>query len=92
MLIGLVWCFSTMSSGCKIAELPTDNVENFDIDSIKVFSPNNEPLYVNYNINGGRIDALVENDGISGKVFNVKFFNTEFPIPKKKKKKKKKKD
>jgi len=40
MLIGLVWCFSTMSSGCKIAELPTDNVENFDIDSIKVFSPN----------------------------------------------------
>jgi uncharacterized lipoprotein YddW (UPF0748 family) len=73
MLIGLVWCFSTMSSGCKIAELPTDNVENFDIDSIKVFSPNNEPLYVNYNINGGRIDALVENDGISGKFFNVKF-------------------
>ncbi len=73
MLIGLVWCFSTMSSGCKIAELPADNVENFDIDSIKVFSPNNEPLYVNYNINGGRIDALVENDGITGKFFNVKF-------------------
>ena len=62
-----------MSSGCKIAELPIDNVENFEIDSIKVFSPNNEPLYVNYNINGGRIDALVENDGITGKFFNVKF-------------------
>lgn len=53
--------------------MPSDNVENFVIDSIRVFSINNDPLYVNYNINNTKIDALVENDGVPGKLFIVKF-------------------
>ncbi len=73
ILIGLVLSFSALTFGCKKAEMPSDNPENFVIDSIRVLSINNEPLYVNYNINNTRIDALVENDGISGKVFKVQF-------------------
>ena len=71
ILIGLVLSFSALTFGCKKAEMPSDNPENFVIDSIRVLSINNEPLYVNYNINNTRIDALVENDGISGKVFHL---------------------
>jgi uncharacterized lipoprotein YddW (UPF0748 family) len=73
ILIGLVLSFSALTFGCKKAEMPSDNIENFVIDSIRVFSINNDPLYVNYNINNTKIDALVENDGVSGKLFIVKF-------------------
>lgn len=73
ILIGLFFTFSTLTSACKKTDFPSDNIENFIIDSIKISSINNEQLYVNYNINGTKIDALVENDGITGKVFNVKF-------------------
>lgn len=73
ILIGLFFSFSAITSACKKSDFPSDNLENYTIDSIKVFTINKEPLYVNYNINDTKIDALVENDGISGKVFLIKF-------------------
>lgn len=73
ILTGFFFTFSALTSACKKSDFPSDNLEKFVIDSIKVSSINNESLYVNYNINDTKIDALVENDGIAGKVFNIKF-------------------
>jgi uncharacterized lipoprotein YddW (UPF0748 family) len=62
-------------TSCKPDKEPTDTVnpEAYIIDSIKLFTINNAPLYVNYNINGTKIDALVENDGIAGNSFKIQF-------------------
>ncbi|HMP31142.1 MAG TPA: hypothetical protein PKD85_16165, partial [Saprospiraceae bacterium] len=49
---------------------------SFFIEKVNMFSIDKTPLYLNYNINGQRIDGLVENDGIPGMKFIVNF---EFP-------------
>jgi uncharacterized lipoprotein YddW (UPF0748 family) len=73
ILTGLFFTFSALTSACKKTDFPSDDLEKFVIESIKVSSIKNDSLYVNFNINDTKIDALVENDGISGKVFLVTF-------------------
>ena len=57
---------------------PMEKVDenSFFIEKVNMFSIDKTPLYLNYNINGQRIDGLVENDGIPGMKFIVNF---EFP-------------
>ncbi len=71
----LLICSLLYITACKDDPPPTDNVnpETFVIDSIKVFTINNDPVYANYNINGLKIDALVDNDFIPGTSFKIKF-------------------
>lgn len=48
-------------------------VERYVVEQLKVYTADNEALYVNFNIFGDRIDALVENDGKPGSVFKLEF-------------------
>jgi uncharacterized lipoprotein YddW (UPF0748 family) len=47
--------------------------EAYYIESLKLFTATNVTVPVNYNINGLKIDALAENDGIAGNMFKIQF-------------------
>lgn len=81
LFVGIILTFTALSSGCKKSDPMTVDESSFVIDSIKVFSPANAPLYVNYNINNNKIDALVENDGVAGKSFIVQFIFPKGIVP-----------
>jgi uncharacterized lipoprotein YddW (UPF0748 family) len=51
-------------------EIPT---EAYVIEGLKLFSVNDVAVPVNYNINGLKIDALAENDGVPGYMFKIQF-------------------
>lgn len=46
----------------------------FKIDSLSLTTEKNERIYFNYNINRDKIVGVIENDGIPGSKFFVKFF------------------
>jgi uncharacterized lipoprotein YddW (UPF0748 family) len=72
VFVVLVSCLTTVL-GCSDPETPDRPESDYNITGLTVYSTDNRKLYVNYNINNGRIDALVENDGISGNLFRVVF-------------------
>lgn len=46
----------------------------FKIDSLSLSTERNERLYFNYNINRTKITGVIDNDGIPGSKFFIKFF------------------
>lgn len=68
-VLGIV-CFNACKKTEKDPGLPA---EAYFIESLKLFSVNNAPVSVNFNINGLKIDALAENDGIAGNMFKIQF-------------------
>jgi hypothetical protein len=55
----------------------TADTSRYVVEGLKIRSVNNEQLYVNYNINNNRIDAIVENDGVPGNNFLIEFLYPE---------------
>ncbi len=73
-----------LATGMGCTDAGIDRPESdYDITGLEVLSGDKRPLYVNYNINNGRIDALVENDGMQGSSFFVKFNYPEGISPEK---------
>ena len=64
------FCFIACKKNNKDSGLPP---EAYVIESLKLFSVNNVAVPVNYNINGLKIDALAENDGVAGNAFKIQF-------------------
>lgn len=71
LTFGLAVIFSIFS--CKKEENKGLPDEAYVIEGLKLFSIHNVTVPVNYNINGLKIDALAENDGVPGTLFKIQF-------------------
>ncbi len=65
-------CLTTFIS-CGKSLTPDINEQNYKIDSLKIYTIKNEVLWTKYEINSNKIDVQVDNDGIAGNQFIIKF-------------------
>ena len=82
ILIAILWFSIFTVIGCGKTETSTGNDQNFKIDSLQIYTIKNELLNATFGINGNNFVIQVDNDGIPGKQFIIKFFYPKGITPK----------
>lgn len=82
ILIVISWFSIFTMIGCGKTETSTGNDQNYKIDSLQIYTIKNELLNATFGINVNNFVIQVDNDGIPGKQFIIKFFYPQGITPK----------